>query len=127
VALDFPQDLAVDAAGRIFVADGDNHRIRTIDQGRMRTLAGGGTRTAGDGDARDVAIGQITRLAFDKAGNLLFNDVEGARVRRLWLQHGLSPASPRPSRLAYRSTPAFQGFPSPPRRHAMRASRSRAS
>jgi hypothetical protein len=84
----YPQGLAADATGRLFIADGDNHRIRAVIDGRMRTVAGGGTR-ARDGDSLDVAIGQVTALAFDLRGNLLFNDLETAKVRRLWLQNGL--------------------------------------
>ncbi|MBM3271284.1 MAG: hypothetical protein FJZ01_26925, partial [Candidatus Sericytochromatia bacterium] len=85
---DHPQGLAADAAGRLFVADGDNHRIRVLEGATVRTLAGGGTG-AGDGDARTLALGRITSLAFDPRGNLLFNDLEAGSVRRLWLQHGI--------------------------------------
>ena len=84
----YPQGIAVDAAGRLFIADGDNHRIRMVADGRIRTVAGGG-KQAGDGDAADLAFGQITHLAFDGRGNLLFNDAEAGQVRRLWLQNGL--------------------------------------
>lgn len=86
---DYPQGLAFDPAGRLYVADSDNARIRVIEDGRVRTIAGGGTPRTRDGDALDVSVGAIRNLRFDTAGNLLFTDDETARVRKLWLQHGL--------------------------------------
>ncbi len=86
---DYPQGLAFDASGRMFVADSDNHRIRLLENGRLRTVVGGGAPRTQDGDAQDVSVGEIRNLRFDAAGNLLFTDDETAKVRRLWLAHGL--------------------------------------
>lgn len=87
--LDYPQGLAFDAAGRLFIADSDNHRIRLVVDGRIRTVVGGGTPRTRDGDALDVSLGAIRNVRFDGDGNLLFTDDETDQVRRLWLQHGL--------------------------------------
>lgn len=86
---DYPQGLAFDDAGRLFVADSDNARIRVIESGRVRTVVGGGQARTRDGDALDVSVGAIRGLHFDADGNLLFTDDETAKVRKLWLQHGL--------------------------------------
>lgn len=69
--------------------DGDNGRIRLIEDGRIRTVCGGGTRSAGQGDPRDVAFGMLTDVAMDPAGNLLFVDWGSGKVWKLWLQFGL--------------------------------------
>ncbi len=50
--LSFPQDIAFDQLGRMFIADASNHRIRMFDPstGRVTTIAGSGVRGfAGDG------------------------------------------------------------------------------
>ncbi len=53
---DSPRDVAVDAAGRIYVSDNGNHRIRVIDvaAGTVRTVAGKGTQGYQDGAGGDA-------------------------------------------------------------------------
>ena len=87
--LHYPKAVAFDTAGRLFIADGDNHRIRVVEAGRIRTLVGGDTPEFKDGDARRVTVGQIVNLTFDGAGNLLFTDGATSRIRKLWLGFGL--------------------------------------
>lgn len=87
--LDYPKGFVFDAAGRLFLADGDNERIRLIEGGRIRTIAGGGKRNASRGDPRDVDFGMLTDLAWDPDGNLLVVDWGSGKVWRLWLQFGL--------------------------------------
>lgn len=45
----FPEDVAVDASGAIYISDQANHRIRRLAGGRVRTLAGDGTEGFADG------------------------------------------------------------------------------
>ena len=45
----FPEDVAVDARGAIYISDQANHRIRRLAGGRVQTLAGDGTDGFADG------------------------------------------------------------------------------
>ena len=51
---DEPQDLAIDAAGNLYVSDNGNHRIRRISAGIVETLAGDGTAGFQDGDGEQA-------------------------------------------------------------------------
>ncbi len=80
----------LDGRDQLFVADGDNHRVRVVDfaSGFISTLAGmapeGGL--PGDGEAQQVALGQLTYLALDRDGDLLV--AETKRIRRLATRFG---------------------------------------
>jgi sugar lactone lactonase YvrE len=45
----WPEDVAIDGSGAIYVSDHGNHRIRRLSQGRVQTLAGDGTAGYSDG------------------------------------------------------------------------------
>ena len=60
--LDFPQRVAVDGAGNLYIADTYNHRIRRVDaSGTITTVAGTGERGLG-GDGGPAAAAQLTHL-----------------------------------------------------------------
>lgn len=89
-----PWDLALDAAGNIFVAGQD--RIRRIDArtGIITTLAGvfQSPGYSGDGGLGTAAqIQDVRSLAFDREGNLYFADVEANVIRVL---KGVGVAAP---------------------------------
>ena len=81
-----PYDVAVDAAGNLFVADGFNHRIRKIDTaGTITTVAGTGQQGFwGDGGpAAEAELYLPTGVAVDAAGNLLVADRSNHRIRKV--------------------------------------------
>jgi hypothetical protein len=82
--LNYPQGLAVDAAGNLFIAE--SKRIRKVGtNGIITTVAGNGTYGfSGDGgQATNAALSTPPRLAVDASGNLFLADYDNYRVRRV--------------------------------------------
>jgi hypothetical protein len=89
------QGLAVDAGGDLFIADGENDRVRFVpassgtffgqamSAGDVYTIAGdGASGAAGDGGpALGAAISDPEDVALDPAGDLAIADSEDSRVR----------------------------------------------
>lgn len=84
-ALRQPRGVAVDAAGRVFIADFENRRLRRVDlDGTIQTAAGNGAGLfSGDGGPATLADLNWPKTAFDAAGNLWFSDPANNRVRRI--------------------------------------------
>jgi sugar lactone lactonase YvrE len=83
--LSFPNAVAVDSAGNIFVADTNNNRIRMFTAGgNISTVAGNGTAgSAGDGGlATKAQLNRPTGVAVDSAGYIYIVDNASARIRR---------------------------------------------
>ena len=84
--------LAVDAAGDVYIADGDNNRIRKVDArtGIITTIAGTGAATdSGDGGpAIHAGVARPTGITVDGAGDLYFSS-SWSRVRKLNAQTGV--------------------------------------
>ncbi len=79
-----PTDVAVDAAGNLFIADSGNNRIRRVDtSGTITTVAGdGGAGYSGDGGPAPAASLNLPRgIAVDAAGNLFIADTDNHRIR----------------------------------------------
>jgi sugar lactone lactonase YvrE len=87
-----------DAAGNLFIADTNNHRIRKVSpEGIITTVAGSGPTgitkglSAGDGGlATEARLNGPHNLALDRAGNLYFSEIgdffgtnRGYRVRKV--------------------------------------------
>ena len=91
-ALNEPAALAVDEAGRLYIADQSNHRVRVVDlkTNVIRTVAGTGIATY-DGDGKpavDTALAGPSGLAL--TGNRLYiADTFNGRVRCVELSSGL--------------------------------------
>ena len=75
----FPNSVAVDASGNLFIADEYDIRKVTAD-GTISLYAGGGA-TFSDGPALSTAIGSSLALATDSAGNLYVADEYASLVR----------------------------------------------
>jgi uncharacterized protein (TIGR03437 family) len=80
-----PRNVALDAAGNLYISEFDGHRVRRISpDGIIATVAG--TGVAGfnaDGIATAAQISSPAGLAADPAGAIYITDVANARVRRL--------------------------------------------
>ncbi len=93
--LDSPQDVAVDSAGNLVIADGANNRVRVVapragtfygramTKGHIYTVAGNGTfGFSGDGGVATAAELSIPEdVVVDGAGNLVITDSGNNRVR----------------------------------------------
>ena len=81
---DFPTGLAVDAAGNLYLSDGNNDRIRRIDSGGVITTYAGTGEHGSSGDGGPATEATLTfpgDLAADGEGNLYVSDFN--RVRRV--------------------------------------------
>ena len=77
-----PLGVAVDAAGRIYVADTGNHRIRRIDSdGTVSTLAGSGKKGFANGPAADAQFDSPVGLCVAADGRLVVVDEGNHCVR----------------------------------------------
>ena len=83
--LNQPSGVAVDGAGRIYIADSGNHRIRCIGlDGNITTIAGSDSGFAGDGGlAIDARFAAPMGLCLDQVGDLYIADSGNRRVRRI--------------------------------------------
>lgn len=87
--LSFPSGVAVDAAGSLFIADTDNHRIRMVVGAHITTFAGTGTAGYGGdgGPAAGAMLNFPTGVAFDSLyKNVFIADLSNQRVRRVNVQ-----------------------------------------
>ncbi len=86
-----PNGLTIDNTGNLYVMDRDNHRIRKITtDGIVNTIVGtGDTGFSGGGFNGDNQLGTATELdkptdvVIDASGNVIFNDNNNHRVRKL--------------------------------------------
>ena len=79
----YPQGIAVDAAGTIYVADTRNHRIQKFDAARQFVVAWG------DSGSAPGQFDRPTRVAVDPAGFVLVADSRNARLQKFDLDGGL--------------------------------------
>ena len=85
--LGMPSGLAIDASDNLYIADGENWRVRVIDKatGNINTKAGNGSGAfAGDGGAAASASFRIpSGLAQDGSGSLYVADQMNHRLRKI--------------------------------------------
>jgi len=85
-SLNYPTGVAVDAAGNLYIADRDNHRIRKVTPaGIISTAAGNGHGDySGDGvPATQASLYHPWGVAVDTAGNLYIADRDNHRIRKV--------------------------------------------
>lgn len=81
-----PSAVAVDSAGSLFIADGNNSCVRKVSpSGLITTVAGNGTAGyVGDsGLATNAQLNYPTSVAADAAGNLYLADTNNFRLRKV--------------------------------------------
>ena len=84
--LDFPSGLDIAPDGTLYIADTDNHRIRTVSpNGTITTVAGVGRNgSSADGSrANQSELARPVAVELDDAGNLYIAEEAGNRVRRV--------------------------------------------
>jgi sugar lactone lactonase YvrE len=84
--LSFPEGLAVDTTGNLFISDTFNFRIRKVNtNGIINTIAGNGTNGySGDGGpANHASLNNPFGMALDSGGSVYFADTGNNRVRKL--------------------------------------------
>jgi hypothetical protein len=91
-SLNYPRGVTVDTAGNIFIADGNNNRVREVITGVIQTIAGNGDyASVGDGGSPlNASLASPTSVVLDPAGSLLVSETEGNRVRQIVGVEGLA-------------------------------------
>jgi sugar lactone lactonase YvrE len=80
------QDIVVDTAGNLFIADWGNNRIRKVTpSGVISTVAGNGIQgyTGDGGPATSAELTDPISIEVDAAGNLFVVDTDNARIRKV--------------------------------------------
>jgi uncharacterized protein (TIGR03437 family) len=81
-----PFGAAVDSSGNLFIADGNNNRIRKVSaNGIITTVAGSGNQGfSGDGGpATSASLYLPNSVAVDSAGNIFIGDTGNNRIRKV--------------------------------------------
>ncbi len=80
----YPQGVAVDGLGNVYVADKNNHRIRKISPtGVVTTFAGGGVAGSADGTGTDARFYRPSGVAIDGSGNFYVADTYNHKIRKI--------------------------------------------
>jgi sugar lactone lactonase YvrE len=92
IGLARPRGLAVDASGRIYLADSDNNRLRLLTNGVIATIAGDGEQAfSGDsGLATNAALDTPRTTAVSGLGLVALADTNNQRVRGLSISGNVS-------------------------------------
>jgi sugar lactone lactonase YvrE len=83
--LNFPNGIAVDAAGNLYIADAGNNRVRKVSHGVITTVAGDGTAgySGDNGPATSAQLNYPSGIAVDSGGNLYVADTDNDRIREV--------------------------------------------
>ena len=91
-AISLPRDVALDANGSLYIADGANNRIRKVTpDGTITTVAGTGrVDYSGDGGPAHTAnLSMPYSIALDSDGNLYVVDTGNRRIRKIDASTGI--------------------------------------
>ena len=86
----YPNGVAADASGNVYVADTGNHTIRLITSaGAVSTIAGtAGSYGSADGTGAAARFNAPVAVALDGAGNLFVADYNNSTIRKIVLSSG---------------------------------------
>jgi sugar lactone lactonase YvrE len=81
--LGYPQGVALDAAGNLFIADSANGRVRKVSPSGIIITVAGNNAPGSSGDGAPATSAQVSPagVVVDRAGNLFISDPFNARVR----------------------------------------------
>ena len=80
----YPSSVVVDAAGNVYVADSENHKIRKITAaGEVSTWAGNGSVGSTDGIGTNARFYFPSGIAVDAAGNVYVADGFNHKIRKI--------------------------------------------
>ncbi len=86
--LQFPQAVAVDSTGNLYIADSGNNRVRKVSQGTISTFAGGGNGGDG-GPASSASLANPFGVSVDPLGDVFVVDASN-RLRMISLDGKIS-------------------------------------
>lgn len=84
--LSYPDDVAVDNAGNIYISDFNNNRIRKVNSGGVISTCAGVGISGYNGDSQPATIAQLDHpygIALDNSGNLFIADFGNYRIRKV--------------------------------------------
>jgi uncharacterized protein (TIGR03437 family) len=83
--LSYPEGVAMDATGNLYIAEVGNNRIRKISNGVITTVAGNGTQgfSGDNGPATSAQLANPVGVAVDSAGSVYIADRNNHRIRKV--------------------------------------------
>lgn len=90
-SFNYPEDIAIDADGDLFVADRGNNMIRKITpDGTVTTVAGSGKSGKEDGAPETASFNGPRSITIDGVGNMYVSDFDNNTIRKITANSGVT-------------------------------------